>query len=60
MTMDNPLYMPKGWRSGATRLGPTVAHQESGGTYVKARAVPQAQQQALKAAPPAKDQGSSS
>lgn len=35
MTMDNPLYMPKGWRAGSVRLQPTVAHQESGGTYVK-------------------------
>lgn len=33
--MDNPLYMPKGWRAGSVRLQPTVAHEEGGVTYVK-------------------------
>jgi hypothetical protein len=33
--MDNPLYMPKGWRAGSVRLQPTVAHEEGGATYVK-------------------------
>lgn len=33
--MDNPLYMPKGWRAGLVRLQPTVAHEEAGVTYVK-------------------------